>query len=95
MNVLPHYNPKQNYDMFGYPGFCCHTAIKRDDAAQAEECWRRGWLDLTCSMLIGTLLDHCDRHAPNVGKKLRELGPCKIEPRKPEEFIASVEVATA
>lgn len=58
------------YGMFGYAGHCCDGTIKRDDPKQAEECWRRGYMDYDTRMLIGTVGDHCERRAPKVAEKL-------------------------
>jgi hypothetical protein len=74
------FNPAEFYGMFGYAGQCCDIAIRRDDPAQAEECWRRGWMDAETRTLIGTVIDDCDRRAPKVAAKLRELGPVQREP---------------
>jgi hypothetical protein len=92
-SLIPAYDPKTSYGFFGYPGMFCHLAVKSDDAEMAEECWTRGWMDINCRMLVGTLAEECERRAPKVGERLRRLGPCRIEPRKSEEFIAEPAIA--
>lgn len=89
--ILNSYDPKVNYGFFGYPGACCHGALQRDDPEQAEECWRRGWMDINTRMLIGNVREECARRSPKVGERLARLGPCKVEPMKPEAFIAQPE----
>lgn len=85
------FDPDSNYGMFGYAGMCCDIAIRNDNPAQAEECWKRGWMDYDTLMLIGTVGSESERRAPQVAERLRKLGPCKNAPVKPEDFI----VATA
>ena len=87
--VFKPYDPTINFGMFGYPGYCCDIAMRNDSAEQAEECWRRGWMDYDTRMLIGTVGQEAERRAPNVAKRLRKLGPCKTEPMRPEEFAAA------
>lgn len=79
-SVLPKFDPKLPYGMFGYPGHCCDMAIQRDNVQAAEECWRNGWMDVETRTIFGLVIDKCDSRAPAVAKKLRELGPCKREP---------------
>lgn len=74
------YAPSQHYGMFGYAGFCCDAAISNNNPEMAEECWRRGWMDVTTQTFIGTVIEKCDRSAPMVAERLRALGPCKSEP---------------
>lgn len=69
------YSPTTNYGIFGYAGQCCDTAINLDNPAMAEECWQRGWMDVETQTFMGTVLDKCDKVAPKVAAKLRELGP--------------------
>lgn len=80
------YDPRVNWDMFGYAGYCCQAAIRSNNPDAAEECWRRGWMDLNSRMLIGTVLSECERRAPEVAKRLRKLGPCKNEPMPESDF---------
>lgn len=75
-DVLPPYEPSRNYGMFGYQGFCCDTALRRDDPEWAEACWHKGWLDCETRMLIGTVMQHCEKEAPKVAERLHKLGPC-------------------
>lgn len=75
------FNPTTPYGMFGYVGFCCDLAIKRDDPDMARECWERGWMDGPTRMLIGTVQQECDRKAPKVAQVLRDLGECKVSPQ--------------
>ena len=77
---FPKYDHKQPYGMFGYPAFCCDMAIMRDNAQMAEECWRNGWMDAQTRTLFGTVIEKCEKQAPAVAEKLRELGPCKNSP---------------
>lgn len=88
---LPYFNPDRPQGMFGYSGFCCDMAIKRDDPKQAEECWRRGYMDYGTRMLVGTVGAECERRAPKVAKRLRELGQCVTAPMADELFLEPVE----
>jgi hypothetical protein len=88
--TLPFYNPAEPWGMFGYAGNCCDRAIKRDDPAQAEECWQRGYMDYDTKMLVGTVGEECERRAPKVAAKLRKLGPCTAQPMRDEEFLEPV-----
>jgi hypothetical protein len=76
----PPYDPSESYGMFGYAGYVCEIALRHDNADLAEECWRRGWWDVTTRTLMGTVIEECDRRAPNVGARLRQLGPTQVEP---------------
>lgn len=72
------YKPSTNYGLFGYSGHCCDTAISKNSPEMAEECWRRGWMDLDTQTFMGTVLEKCDRVAPLVAERLRSLGPCEV-----------------
>lgn len=87
MTTLPFFNPTTHWGMFGYSGACCDRAIKRDDPAQAKECWERGYMDYGTRMLVGTVGQECERRAPKVAAMLKELGPCKSEPMLDEQFL--------
>lgn len=90
--TLPFYSPSAVWGMFGYAGNCCDRAIKRDDPAQAEECWQRGYMDYDTRMLVGTVGDECERRAPMVAERLKKLGPCKSAPMPDEAFLAPAAV---
>lgn len=72
-------SPSQHYGMFGYAGQCCDTAIFNNNPDMAEECWRRGWMDLNTETFMGMAIDKADRIAPLVAERLRKLGPCLSE----------------
>lgn len=74
------YSSSTHYGMFGYAGQCCDQAIFGNSPEMAEECWRRGWMDVNTQTFMGTVIEKCDRIAPKVAAKLRELGPCTAEP---------------
>lgn len=76
----PPYEPDRNYGMFGYAGYVCELAIRRNDPDLAEECWRRGWMDGDTRMLIGTVIEECERRAPAVAERLRKLGRTRVPP---------------
>jgi hypothetical protein len=86
-SILKPFSPSAVWGMFGYAGNCCDTAIKRDDPDQAEECWRRGYMDYDTRMLVGTVGQECERRAPKVAERLKKLGPCKNQPMKDEDFL--------
>jgi hypothetical protein len=89
--VLKHFSPSAVWGMFGYAGNCCDAAIRHDDPEQAEECWKRGYMDYDTRMLVGTVGAECERRAPEVAERLKKLGPCKVEPMRDELFVAPVE----
>lgn len=64
MTTLPAYKPEEKYGMWGYSGFCCDLAIRRDDPALMNECINRGFIDADTRMVFGSVMDHCQRHAP-------------------------------
>ena len=74
------FDPRRSYGMFGYAGICCDSAIFNDNPEMAEECWRRGWMDVETRTFFGLVIDKCDKVAPKVAAKLRELGPVQREP---------------
>lgn len=67
------------YGMFGYAGHCCDLSISSDNPDMAEECWRKGWMDVETQTFMGMVIDKCDKVAPKVAERLRALGPCVTE----------------
>lgn len=86
--IFKHFSPSAVYGMWGYSGTCCDGAIKRDDPEQAEECWRRGYMDYDTRTLTGTVGQRCERDAPKVAERLKQLGPTKVPPMRDTEFLA-------
>jgi hypothetical protein len=62
--TLPAFKADEKYGMWGYSGFCCDLAIRRDDPALMNECINRGYIDVDTRMVFGSVMDHCQRHAP-------------------------------
>lgn len=86
--ALKHFHPSAAGGIFGYSGACCDAAIRSDNAEDAKECWRRGYMDYDTRMLAGTVGEECERRAPKVAAMLKKLGPCKVAPMRDEEFLA-------
>lgn len=86
MSALP--DPAQHrpsgWGMWGYSGYCCDLAIRRDDPVLLGECIDRGFADVDTRMLAGTMLEWCDKHAPRCAAVLKERAEesRRIEPAK-------------
>ena len=67
---------RNNFDFFGYTGFCCELTFKRDSVPMLTELIETGIVDKTTRVLDNTTLVHYARFrkAPKVEAELIRLG---------------------